>query len=284
METVTVVLIAVFGLVWGSFLNVVIYRVPRGLSLLRPPSSCPGCGARILPYDNVPVLSYLILRGTCRKCGQRISPVYPTVEALTALAFLLVYDRSGRLVGLEFIAGCLFASALIALGFIDYFHQVLPDAITMPGLVLSLVYSFFRDDLTFRGALFGAVTGAGFLLLVYGAYRLIRKKEGLGMGDVTMLLMIGAYLGLPRTFLTLILGSFVGALVGVFFIVRRKKDLQFALPFGTFLAPAAFVAALWGGQIISIYRGLDQTFLIIIPTFLVVALIGVLLLVRRGRR
>jgi leader peptidase (prepilin peptidase)/N-methyltransferase len=284
METVTVVLIAVFGLVWGSFLNVVIYRVPRGLSLLRPPSSCPGCGARILPYDNVPVLSYLILRGTCRKCGQRISPVYPTVEALTALAFLLVYDRSGRLVGLEFIAGCLFASALIALGFIDYFHQVLPDAITMPGLVLSLVYSFFRDDLTFRGALFGAVTGAGFLLLVYGAYRLIRKKEGLGMGDVTMLLMIGAYLGLPRTFLTLILGSFVGALVGVFFIVRRKKDLQFALPFGTFLAPAAFVAALWGEQIISIYRGLDQTSLIIIPTFLVVALIGVLLLVRRGRR
>lgn len=284
METVTVVLIAVFGLVWGSFLNVVIYRVPRGLSLLRPPSSCPGCGARILPYDNVPVLSYLILRGTCRKCGQRISPVYPMVEALTALAFLLVYDRSGRLVGLEFIAGCLFASALIALGFIDYFHQVLPDAITMPGLVLSLVYSFFRDDLTFRGALFGAVTGAGFLLLVYGAYRLIRKKEGLGMGDVTMLLMIGAYLGLPRTFLTLILGSFVGALVGVFFIVRRKKDLQFALPFGTFLAPAAFVAALWGEQIISIYRGLDQTSLIIIPTFLVVALIGVLLLVRRGRR
>jgi leader peptidase (prepilin peptidase)/N-methyltransferase len=284
METVTVVLIAVFGLVWGSFLNVVIFRVPRGMSLLRPPSSCPGCGARILPYDNVPVLSYLILRGKCRKCGRRISHVYPTVEALTALAFLLVYVRSGRLLSLEFFAGCLFASALIALGFIDYFHQVLPDAITMPGLVLSLVYSFFRNDLSFRGALVGAVAGAGFLLVVYGAYRLIRKKEGLGMGDVTMLLMIGAYLGLPRTFLTLILGSFVGVLVGVFFIVRRKKDLQFALPFGTFLAPTAFVSALWGEQIISIYGGLDRTFLLIILTCLVVALMGVLLLVRRARR
>jgi leader peptidase (prepilin peptidase) / N-methyltransferase len=256
METMIFVLVVVFGLIWGSFLNVVIYRLPRGMSLLHPPSTCPGCGTRIKPYDNVPVLSYLVLRGKCRKCGRPISPVYPAVEALTALAFLLVFLRSGRLPGLEFIAGCLFASALIALGFIDYFHQILPDAITMPGLVLALVYSFFRDDLSFRGALVGAVAGAGFLLLVYGAYRLIRKREGLGMGDVTMLLMIGAYLGLGGTLLTLILASFVGALVGVFFIVRRKKDLQFALPFGTFLAPAAFVAALWGERIVNAYLGL----------------------------
>jgi len=251
-----IALIALFGLVWGSFLNVVIYRLPLGMSLLRPPSTCPSCGTRIKPYDNVPVLSYLFLRGRCRKCGRPISAVYPAVEALTALAFILVFLRAGRLLDLEFIAGCLFASALIALGFIDYFHQILPDAITMPGLVLALVYSFFRDDLTFRGALLGAVAGAGFLLLVYGAYRLIRKREGLGMGDVTMLLMIGAYLGLARTLLTLILASFVGALVGVFFIVRRKKDLQFALPFGTFLAPAAFIAALWGERIVNAYLGL----------------------------
>jgi leader peptidase (prepilin peptidase) / N-methyltransferase len=256
METMIIALIALFGLVWGSFLNVVIYRLPLGMSLLRPPSTCPSCGTRIKPYDNVPVLSYLFLRGRCRKCGRPISAVYPAVEALTALAFILVFLRAGRLLDLEFIAGCLFASALIALGFIDYFHQILPDAITMPGLVLALVYSFFRDDLTFRGALLGAVAGAGFLLLVYGAYRLIRKREGLGMGDVTMLLMIGAYLGLARTLLTLILASFVGALVGVFFIVRRKKDLQFALPFGTFLAPAAFIAALWGERIVNAYLGL----------------------------
>lgn len=256
METMTVLLIALSGLVLGSFFNVVIHRLPRGLSLMRPPSSCPGCGARIKPYDNVPVLSYIVLGGKCRACGRRISPVYPAVEALTAAGFVLVFFDSGRLLGLEFFAGCVFTSALIVLGFIDAHHQILPDAITLPGLLLALAYSFFRDDLTFRGALVGAVAGAAFLLLVYGAYFLIRKKEGLGMGDVTMLLMIGAYLGLTRTLLTLILASFVGALVGVFFILRRGKDFQFALPFGTFLAPAAFVSMLWGERIVSAYLSL----------------------------
>ncbi len=256
MATMMVIFIAVLGLVFGSFLNVVIFRLPRGMSLMRPPSSCPGCGGRIKPYDNVPVLSYVILGGKCRKCGRKISPVYPAVEALTALGFVLVFFNSGRTMGLEFVAGCVFTSTLIALGFIDYDHQILPDAITVPGLVLALAYSFFRDDLTFRGALIGAVAGAGFLLLVYGAYLLIRKKEGLGMGDVTMLLMIGAYLGLMRTLLTLILASFVGALVGVFFILRRGKDFQFALPFGTFLAPAAFVSMLWGEGLVRAYLSL----------------------------
>lgn len=254
----TVLLIVAAGLVWGSFLNVVIYRLPRDLSLIRPPSSCPGCGARVKPFDNIPVLSYLFLKGKCRSCGRRISPVYPLVEGLAAAGFFLVYLHAGRVISLEFVAGCLFASALITLGFIDYFHQILPDAITMPGLALALVYSFFRDDLTFRGALIGAVTGAGFLLLVYGAYRLIRKKEGLGMGDVTMLLMVGAYLGLARTLLTLILGSFLGAVVGMFMILRRGKGLQFALPFGTFLAPAAFVSMLWGERLVRWYHSLYQ--------------------------
>jgi len=256
METMTVVFVAVAGLVFGSFFNVVIYRLPRGLSLIKPPSSCPGCGARIRPYDNVPVLSYLILGGKCRHCGRRISSVYPVVEALTGIGFVLVYFNAGRMLGLEFFAGCIFTSALIVLGFIDYYHQILPDAVTLPGLILALVYSFFREDLTFRGALLGAVAGAGFLLFVYGAYFLIRKKEGLGMGDVTMLLMIGAYLGLMRTLLTLILASFVGALVGVYVIVRRGKDFQFALPFGTFLAPAAFVSLLWGERIVRAYLSL----------------------------
>ena len=199
METLTLVYVAAAGLIFGSFFNVVIYRLPRGLNLSRPPSACPGCGAPIKPYDNIPLLSYLILRGKCRRCGRRISPVYPAVEALTAAGFVLVYLNAGRTIGLEFIAGCLFTSALIVLGFIDARHQVLPDAVTMPGLGLALAYSFFRDDLNFRGALIGAVGGAGFLLLVYGAYRLIRKKEGLGMGDVTMMLMVGAYLGPARS-------------------------------------------------------------------------------------
>ena len=256
METVTLVLVAAAGLVLGSFFNVVIYRLPRGLNLAKPPSSCPGCGARVKPYDNIPVLSYVLLGGKCRACRRRISPVYPAVEALTAAGFVLVYLNGGRFLDLEFFAGCAFTSALVVLGFIDAEHQILPDAVTMPGLVLALVYSFFRDDLTFRGALIGAVAGAGFLLLVYGAYYLIRKKEGLGMGDVTMLLMIGAYLGLARTLLTLILASFVGALVGVYLIVRKGRDFQFALPFGTFLAPAAFASMLWGERIVRAYLAL----------------------------
>lgn len=256
METLTLIFVAVFGLVFGSFFNVVIYRLPRGLNLSRPPSACPGCGARIRPVDNVPVLSYLVLRGRCRRCGMRISPVYPVVEALTALGFVLVFLNAGRVVGLEFFAGCLFTSALIILGFIDAEHQVLPDAVTLPGLVLALAYAFVRDDLTFRGALVGAAVGGGFLLVVYGAYRLIRKREGLGMGDVTMMLMVGAFLGWRRTLLVLILASLAGAIVGVFLIARRGKDFQFALPFGTFLAPAAFVAMLWGQRIVDWYWGL----------------------------
>jgi leader peptidase (prepilin peptidase) / N-methyltransferase len=253
METLTLVFVAVAGLVFGSFFNVVIYRLPRGLNLSKPPSACPGCGARIKPYDNVPVLSYILLGGRCRRCHRRISPVYPAVELLTALGFVLVYLHAGRQLGLEFFAGCVFTSALIVLGFIDAGHQILPDAVTMPGLALALAYSFFRGDLTFRGALIGAVVGAGFLLLVYGAYRLVRRKEGLGMGDVTMMLMVGAYLGWARTLFVLILASLAGAAFGVYLIARKGKDFQFALPFGTFIAPAAFVAMIWGRQVVDWY-------------------------------
>jgi leader peptidase (prepilin peptidase)/N-methyltransferase len=249
-----IILIVVFGLVWGSFLNVVIYRLPRGLSLIQPPSSCPHCGKQIKFYENVPVFSYLVLRGKCGSCGAKISPVYPLVETLTPLCFLLVYMQYS--LSPHFFASCLFATALIILGFIDYYHQILPDEITLPGFGLALLYTFFRDDLSLTQALIGAGVGAGFLLLVYGAYYLLRKKEGLGLGDVTMMLLVGAFLGWKQTLLTLILASTGGAVVGVFFILFKKKDLQHALPFGTFLAPAAFVAFLYGHKIIDAYLSL----------------------------
>lgn len=248
------IIIVLFGLAWGSFLNVVIYRLPRGLSLMRPPSTCPQCGTRIKAYDNIPVLSYLLLRGKCRACGLKISVAYPLVELLTPVCFLLLYARFS--LGVPFFASCLFASALIALCFIDLYHQVLPDEITLPGLALALLYSGLRPDMTLRQALAGAVVGAGFLLAVYGGYLLLRKKEGLGMGDVTMMLLVGAYLGWVKAFFTLLVGSFVGALVGFFLLSFKKKDLQFALPFGTFLAPAAFFALVWGDRIINAYLSL----------------------------
>lgn len=250
------IIIILFGLVWGSFLNVVIYRLPRKQSLVRPPSSCPSCGQRIKPYDNIPLLSFLFLRGKCRACGASISWRYPMVETLTAASLLVLYVYFG--LSLQFLAGALFTSSLICLGFIDYDHQLLPDAITLPGFALSLVYSFFRIDLNFGQSLLGAMTGAGVLLIVYGLYYLLRKKEGLGLGDVTMMLFVGSFVGWRGALLTLVLASFVGALVGLFFIKFQKKDMQYALPFGTFLAPAAFVAFLWGERIISSYLRLFQ--------------------------
>jgi len=176
------------------------------------------------------------------------------VELLTPLSFILLYSQHS--LSFLFFASCIFTSALIALGFIDFYHQILPDAITLPGLALALIYSLFRQDLNLTQSLIGAVSGAGFLLFVYGAYYLLRKKEGLGMGDVTMMLLIGAFLGWRLVLFTLILASFSGALVGVFFISFKKKDLQYSLPFGTFLAPAAFVALLWGEKIIRAYLSL----------------------------
>lgn len=256
METLRVVLVVVFGLVWGSFLNVVIYRLPRELSLVRPPSSCTRCGRRIKWYDNIPVLSYLVLRGKCRFCGEKISPVYPAVEALTAACFVIIYFHNLRFFDLQFFADCIFASSLIALGFIDFFHQIIPDHISIPVLVLALVYAPFRYDLNLRKALLGAVVGGGFLLVVYLVYLLWKKKEGLGMGDVMMMLMVGAYLGFSRTILTLLLASVVGAVFGLLLVAFRGKDMKFAMPFGSFIAPAAFVSLVWGEPLITWYLSL----------------------------
>jgi len=248
------ILVILVGLAWGSFLNVVIYRLPAGLSLITPPSSCPSCHARIKPYDNIPLLSFLLLRGKCRSCGARIPFSYVLVEILTPAAFIVLYLQQA--LSFHFFASCLFTSALIVLCFIDYRHKILPDKITFPGIALALIYSFFRRDVPILQALLGAAVGAGFLLLIYGGYYLVRRKEGLGLGDVTMMIMVGAYLGWVKTLLTLILGSFVGAFVGIAIIAVRKKNLQYMLPFGTFLAPAAFIALVWGDRILSAYLSL----------------------------
>ncbi len=250
----TLILVVVFGLAWGSFLNVVIHRLPRGLNLAHPPSACPQCGARIRPWDNAPVLSYLLLRGKCRRCGHSIPVRYLLVELLTPALLAVLELRLG--LGLEFFAAAVFTSALIALAFIDFDHKILPDKIVFPLTGLGLAYSFFRPDFSFLQALLGAAVGAGFLLLLYGGYYLVRKKEGLGLGDVTMMAMVGVFLGWEKTILTLILASFAGALVGVALLLGRHKNLQFALPFGSFLAPAAYAALVWGDRVIAAYLGL----------------------------
>ena len=242
------------SLAWGSFLNVVIYRLPRRISLVQPSSFCPRCKQKIKYYDNIPLFSFLILGGKCRHCGEKIPFSYPLVEFLTLLCAVVLYMKFS--LQPAFFASFLFASALIALCFIDYYHKILPDAITLPGFVLALVYSIFRPEFSFIQSLAGAAVGSGFLLFIYGVYYLLRKKEGLGLGDVTMMLMVGAFLGWRLSIFTLILASMAGALVGVFFIIVKKKDLQYSLPFGSFLAPAAFFSLLWGEKIIQAYLSL----------------------------
>ncbi len=181
----------------------------------------------------------------------RVSPRYIFVELLTPALLVVDFLRFGP--GLPFFAAALLTSALIVLAFIDYDHKLLPDAVVLPTAALGLLYALVREDMSFLQALLGAAVGAGFLLLVFGLYYLVRKKEGLGMGDVTMMAMVGVYLGWGKTLLTLILASFAGAIVGGVILAVRKKDLQFALPFGTFLAPAAYVALIWGDRLIAAY-------------------------------
>lgn len=254
-----IIFIVFLGLAWGSFLNVLIYRIPLGMSIIKPPSSCPDCEKNIKYHDNIPIISFVLLKGKCRYCKAKIPFSYPLVEFLTPLSFLLIYSLHS--LSFFFFASCFFASALIVLGFIDFYHKIIPDEITLPGIAMALIYSLFRKDLSLNQALVGALAGAGSLLFIYGLYYLIRKKEGLGMGDVTMMLMIGAYLGWEQAFFTLILASLAGALVGAFFIFCKKKSPQYALPFGTFLSPAAFFALLWGEKVLAAYLSLYKNLL-----------------------
>jgi len=251
VETLIIIL---FGLAWGSFLNVVIYRLPRGQSIVHPPSSCPHCGTRIRWYDNIPLLSFLLLRGKCRACHKTISAIYPLVEALTSALLVILYLNYSFSV--HFFFSAIFTSGLIVLGFIDFEHQILPDHLTIPLFLMALVYGFLRSDLSLKQVLGGAILGSGFLFLVYAGYFLIRKKEGLGTGDIMLMSGIGAFLGIKGTILTLVLATFAGALVGLFLLLNQKKGWQFALPFGSFLTPAAFVSLVWGEKIISWYLSL----------------------------
>jgi len=251
---IALLIIVLFGLIWGSFLNVVIYRLPRKLSLIKPGSFCPSCHHKIPFYYNIPLVSYIILKGKCKFCGEKISLVYPIVELLTPLSLIILYLKFSF--SLFFFLSMLFTSALIVLAFIDYYHQILPNEITIFGSLLFLVYSFFNPYLNFGKSLLGMVIGGGVLLLIYGIYFYIKKIEGLGLGDIKMMIMVGAFLGWLKTLFTLLLGSFIAALVGIFLITFKKKDLKYSIPFGTFLSPSAFIALVWGNKIISAYLNL----------------------------
>ena len=273
---ITSALIAfLYGLVIGSFLNVCIYRLPRDLSVVKPRSFCPGCGKPVAWYDNIPVLSFLLLRGKCRHCAASISFRYPLVELLTGvLFFLIVLPLGPTAVAFKL---CVLCALLVGLTFTDLDALILPDEMTLGGTVVGILFAWFVpvDDIVGRVALSmagvhpsphwasvaeslaGAALPAGFLSLGGWLFEKIRHKEGLGFGDVKMMAMVGAFLGLRAALLTLVIGSIAGSIVGVIYIYATKKDAStYELPFGTFLGFAGIVVALTGAPVIHWYWGL----------------------------
>jgi leader peptidase (prepilin peptidase)/N-methyltransferase len=245
--------LAVLGACLGSFVNVVIYRLPRDLSLVWPRSRCPHCAARIAPYDNVPLLSYALLRGRCRSCHAPITPRYPVVEALGALLTPLAVITAPTL--WLAILNTSVALALLAVLFIDYDHKIIPDVITLPGAALGLLAAFLGPR-PVPDSLEGIAVGAGGLLAIALLYRLVTGREGLGLGDVKLMAMVGAVCGWQGALTTVVLASLAGSLVGVSLILGRRGNGQTALPFGSFLAPAAWVVLFAGGWLWQAYLGL----------------------------
>jgi leader peptidase (prepilin peptidase)/N-methyltransferase len=252
-DPAAIVILALVGLAVGSFLNVCIHRLPRRQSLMHPPSRCPQCGYRLRWIDNIPVVSYLLLGGRCRKCRRRISIRYPIVELVTmalVLAHYWVFDWTPLLA-----VRVVFACMMIVLFAIDLEHQILPDAVTLPGIVIGLACAVFLPP-GIVSALLGAVAGGGVLFVIAEVWSRLRHVEAMGFGDVKMLAMIGAFLGLKLVILTFVLSSFIGGIAGALLIVTRRGSMASKVPFGTFLAIAALVASLWGDAMVDWYIGL----------------------------
>jgi leader peptidase (prepilin peptidase)/N-methyltransferase len=248
------VLAAVAGLLVGSFLNVVVHRLPRQESIVFPGSHCPACGAPIAPYDNVPVLSWILLSGKCRTCRAPIAVRYPLLELANGALWVLAFRHASSWGDLG--TGLFLCSACLALLLIDADFQILPDAITLPGIVVGLALSFFSVRRTPLEALSGAVLGAGGLFLVAFFYEKIAGQEGMGIGDVKMLGMIGAALGPWGVLVTILAASVSGSLVGLALIAGRRGDGKTRLPFGVFLALGAVAALFFADPLVARYRAL----------------------------
>lgn len=270
---------SLLGLVVGSFLNVVIHRLPKMMerdwrsqcaevlegvapleqqqtyNLVVPRSQCPDCGHRITALENVPVFSYLALRGRCSECGRRIPLRYPIVELLTGLLSVIVVWRFG--LSIQAGGALLLTWALVALSFIDFDTQFLPDSITLPFLWLGLAFNLAETYTTTQASVVGAIAGYLALWSVYHLFRLLTGKEGMGYGDFKLLALFGAWLGWPAVPLIVLLSSFVGAIVGVGMITLRGHDKNIPIPFGPYLAMAGWIALMWGNQLVDAYLGVS---------------------------
>ncbi len=249
-EFVSFIVFAI-GAVVGSFLNVVIHRYPREESVVFPPSRCPNCHALIRWHDNVPILGWLWLGGRCRDCRAAISPRYPLVELANALFYLALFERTG--LSLSFVPLAALVSMTIVLIYIDAEIQILPNAITYPGVLVGFAIGFlppFDESMltsdSILSSAIGAAVGAGFLLFVALAYKLVRRIEGMGFGDVKMMAMVGAALGWEGVFLVILVGSILGTVIGVPIALRTEKRMQYPLPFGVFLGLGTLVILFFG--------------------------------------
>jgi len=250
---VQLIVAALFGSVVGSFLNVCIHRLPRRQSVIWPASACPHCGRALSWYENIPIVSFVVLRGRCRSCSAAIHFRYPFVEALTAAMFAAAWWHYGP--GLLLASRLLFGCALIVLFAIDLEHHLLPNAITLPGIAVGLAFSLVTEP-GWRSAMLGVLAGGGSLFVIAEAYYRLRHEEGLGMGDVKMLAMIGAFVGWKLTLLTLMMASLAGSVIGLALIATGRGGMKYALPFGTFLALGAATAATAGPALLDWYLGL----------------------------
>jgi len=245
-----VVLAAVVGGVIGSFLNVCIYRLPLGQSIVWPASACESCRRELSWYENLPIVSWVVLGAKCRTCKAPLSIRHPIVEALTVIMFGTAawYYGPTLLLASRLVFGC----ALIVLFAIDLEHHLLPNAITLPGILVGVAFSLVTEP-GWLASVVGAIVGGGMLWLIAEGYYRLRHEEGLGMGDVKMLAMIGAFIGWQLTIVTLMMASVAGSVVGIALIAARKGDMKYALPFGTFLAMGAALAATVGPGLLSWY-------------------------------
>jgi leader peptidase (prepilin peptidase)/N-methyltransferase len=265
----------VLGLIIGSFLNVCIIRIPEQKSIVMPASACPKCGAAIRPYDNIPVLSWVMLGGKCRACKTKISGMYPLVELLTGMLFLGCYFGFGPTV--EALKWATFSALMIVLVFTDLRERILPDVVNYTGVALGLALSLASKPLdgtalwianrafefpppapvvSLVDALLGAALGSSLLWLVSEAYFRLRGREGMGLGDVKMMLLVGAFLGVKRTLLTIFAGSLLGSVLGIAFMLARRKESNYELPFGTFLGMAALLVVFFGTPLVNWYQSL----------------------------
>jgi len=241
----------IFGSCIGSFLNVCIYRLPNSLSIVSPPSACPGCREPIRFYDNIPILSYLFLRGKCRYCQTPIAMRYPLVEIMGGLFAVCAYLKFG--LSLQALVMFVLIAALIVITFIDLDHRIIPDVISLPGIPIGFAASFFLPDIGYKASLLGILAGGGSLLLVAWAYSLLTKKEGMGGGDIKLLAMIGAFVGWKGVLLTIFLSSAIGTLCGLAVMVQSGKNMKLAIPFGPFLAIGCLITIFFGNELIFWY-------------------------------